>query len=115
MVMILGESGSGKSTSLKNLPSEETFVIQVTPKMLPFKGANKKYGARILNQILPEFYSDLMGMQRGGIFGGGTTNYNTTTNSDSFNMYGPVNLQGVQDVNMFMRQLGTRSRASKRY
>lgn len=43
MVMILGESGSGKSTSARNLPPDETFIIQVTPKMLPFKNANRMY------------------------------------------------------------------------
>jgi len=43
MVMVLGESGSGKSTSLRNMPSENTFIIQVTKKMLPFKGGDKKY------------------------------------------------------------------------
>lgn len=36
-VMIVGNSGTGKSTSLENLPSEETFIINVQGKLLPFK------------------------------------------------------------------------------
>jgi hypothetical protein len=43
MIMILGESGSGKSASLRNMPSENTFILQVTKKMLPFKEGGKKY------------------------------------------------------------------------
>lgn len=40
---IVGESGTGKSTSLRNLNPEETFIISTTGKPLPFKGWRKKY------------------------------------------------------------------------
>lgn len=43
MIMILGESGTGKSTSIENLKPEETFIIQVVNKPLPFKGFKNKY------------------------------------------------------------------------
>ncbi len=42
-ILILGESGCGKSTSIRNLPPEETMIINVIGKPLPFKGASKKY------------------------------------------------------------------------
>jgi hypothetical protein len=42
-VLIIGESGSGKSTSIKNLPPEETFIYNVANKPLPFRGWKKKY------------------------------------------------------------------------
>ncbi len=42
-ILILGESGSGKSTSIRNLPPENTMIINVIGKPLPFKGANNKY------------------------------------------------------------------------
>lgn len=42
-ILVIGESGSGKSTSIRTLPEEETFIINVIGKTLPFKGANKKY------------------------------------------------------------------------
>lgn len=42
-ICILGESGSGKSTSLRNLNPEETFIISTTSKPLPFRGWRKKY------------------------------------------------------------------------
>ena len=40
---IVGESGTGKSTSLRNLNPEETFIISTTAKPLPFRGWKKKY------------------------------------------------------------------------
>lgn len=39
--MILGQSGTGKSTSLRNMPPAETLLIQVIPKPLPFR--NKEW------------------------------------------------------------------------
>lgn len=34
--LVLGESGTGKSTSLRNLPPEKTLIIQCINKILPF-------------------------------------------------------------------------------
>ena len=42
-IAIVGESGTGKSTSLRNLNPEETFIISTTGKPLPFKLWKKKY------------------------------------------------------------------------
>ena len=39
VVLILGKSGSGKSTSLRNLNPAEVALVQVIGKRLPFKGA----------------------------------------------------------------------------
>jgi hypothetical protein len=40
--MILGESGTGKSTSLRNLDPARTLLIQAVRKPLPFRSANWK-------------------------------------------------------------------------
>ncbi len=42
-VLIIAESGSGKSTSIESLDPKETFIINVANKPLPFKGWKKKY------------------------------------------------------------------------
>ena len=42
-IAIVGESGTGKSTSLRNLNPEETFIISATGKPLPFRGWKKNY------------------------------------------------------------------------
>lgn len=42
-VLILGESGSGKSASLRNFGSDEVGIINVASKPLPFKSEIKPY------------------------------------------------------------------------
>ena len=42
-VFILGESGSGKSTSLRNLNPDQTIVLQAVKKPLPFRNAWKPW------------------------------------------------------------------------
>lgn len=46
-ILILGDTGSGKSRSLLNLPPGKTFVINPDRKELPFKGGIKNYPAVI--------------------------------------------------------------------
>lgn len=41
--IIIGESGTGKSTSIRNLKPEETFIINVLNKPLPFRGYKQQY------------------------------------------------------------------------
>jgi hypothetical protein len=43
--LIIGESGTGKSTSVRNLNSKETFIISVCNKPLPFRGYKSMYKA----------------------------------------------------------------------
>lgn len=45
-VLIIGESGTGKSTSLRNLKAQETFIIAVIDKPLPFRNSY----ARVKNE-----------------------------------------------------------------
>jgi ABC-type dipeptide/oligopeptide/nickel transport system ATPase component len=42
-ILVIGESGSGKSTSFRNLDHESTFLINVLDKPLPFRGYKKNY------------------------------------------------------------------------
>ena len=42
-ILILRESGMGKSTSLRNLNPKETFIISTTSKPLPWRGWKKNY------------------------------------------------------------------------
>ena len=48
-VVVLGASGHGKSTSIKSLNPEETIVINVLGKRLPFKGSAKLYNSERKN------------------------------------------------------------------
>lgn len=42
-ILVMGESGSGKTTSLRNLNPKETFIINVLGKALPFRGWKNNY------------------------------------------------------------------------
>jgi len=43
LIGVIGETGSGKSTSLKDLNPKESYIISVAGKELPFKGSEKLY------------------------------------------------------------------------
>jgi len=43
LIGIIGNSGSGKSTSIRNLNPAETFIINIAGKSLPFRRAKKDY------------------------------------------------------------------------
>lgn len=51
LVIILGPTGSGKSTSIKNLNPKETMILALKDidKALPFKGSRKLYNAENKN------------------------------------------------------------------
>ena len=43
LIAVVGPSGSGKSASLRHLPSKETFIISPSKSELPIPGFRKKY------------------------------------------------------------------------
>ena len=43
LIGIAGHSGSGKTTSIKDLNPKETFIVSITGKPLPFRGFRKNY------------------------------------------------------------------------
>ena len=51
---IYGESGTGKSTSLRNMNPETTFIISTTGKPLPFKAWKSKYKKFTINKETKE-------------------------------------------------------------
>ena len=51
LIAIVGPSGSGKSTSIKGLNPEDTFIIDVARKELPFRGAEKMYNKEKKNYM----------------------------------------------------------------
>ena len=42
-VLVIADSGTGKSTSIGNLDPKETFIVNIANKPLPFKGWKKQY------------------------------------------------------------------------
>ena len=62
IIMLLGKSGTGKSTSIKGLDSKETVVINVLGKRLPFKGSNSLYNKENKNLFQRETYTDIISL-----------------------------------------------------
>ncbi|EPV1493141.1 TPA: AAA family ATPase [Klebsiella pneumoniae] len=47
-VLILGDSGAGKSYSLRNFTPDEVILLQCIPKMLPFRATGWKLNGKVL-------------------------------------------------------------------
>ena len=62
IIMLLGKSGTGKSTSIKGLDPKETVVINVLGKRLPFKGSNSLYNKENKNLFQRESYTDIISL-----------------------------------------------------
>lgn len=60
--IILGDTGSGKSTSIKSLNPKETVIINVLGKRLPFKGSNSMYNAENKNLFVMSDYNSVLSM-----------------------------------------------------
>lgn len=64
LVIILGSSGAGKSTSIKTLNPQETVVLNVLGKDLPFKGSRTNYTREKLNLIQPSSWENVVSMMQ---------------------------------------------------
>ena len=60
--IILGDTGCGKSTSIKGLDSKETVIVNVLGKRLPFKGSNSLYNETNKNLFKVTDYNQLLGL-----------------------------------------------------
>lgn len=61
-VIVLGDTGTGKSTSIKSLNPNETVIINVLGKRLPFKGSNSMYNAENKNLFVMSDYNSVLSM-----------------------------------------------------
>lgn len=52
LCMIYGQSGTGKSTSLRNFSPDEAAIINVSGKPLPFRGQHKTYNSNDYGKIV---------------------------------------------------------------
>ena len=59
-VIILGKSGTGKSTSIKGLDPKETVIINTLKKRLPFKGSNSMYNTENKNLFNIDDYTSVI-------------------------------------------------------
>lgn len=64
-VIILGKSGTGKSSSIKGLNPDTTVVLNVLGKKLPFKGSSKLYNSEKKNLFQIDDYTQVISMLQG--------------------------------------------------
>ena len=50
-ILIIGETGSGKTTSMRNLPADETFYVDADKKGLSWKGWKEQYNLENKNYM----------------------------------------------------------------
>jgi len=55
LICVMGESGSGKTTSMRNLDPKTTFYIDCDKKGLSWKGWSKDYNAENKNYVKTDF------------------------------------------------------------
>ena len=58
--LVLGESGSGKSTAIRNLDPSTTFILSVLGKPLPFRSYKKKYNEELKNFHVTDDYREIL-------------------------------------------------------
>ena len=63
-IIILGKTGTGKSTSIKGLNPKETVVINTLRKKLPFRGSAALYNKEAKNLFCLESYQDVVNYLR---------------------------------------------------
>lgn len=60
VIIVAGDTGTGKTRSLANLNPDETVVINVLNKKLPFKGSGNMYSAEKKNIFVMDKWSDIV-------------------------------------------------------
>lgn len=58
--LILGKTGTGKSTSIQGLAPEETVIFNVLKKRLPFKGSKSLYNGEKKNLFNIDDYATMV-------------------------------------------------------
>jgi len=56
VILIVGDTGTGKSTSIKTLKPEETYILNTLDKDLPFKGYKQSYNKENKNIFSTQDY-----------------------------------------------------------
>lgn len=64
-VILLGKSGTGKSSSIKGLDPKETVILNVLGKKLPFKGSSSLYNKENKNLFRVDDYTQAINMLQG--------------------------------------------------
>ena len=59
VIGVIGESGSGKTTAMRNLPPDETFYIDADKKGLNWKGWSTQYSTERKNYVKTDGFATI--------------------------------------------------------
>ena len=62
VIGVMGESGSGKTTAIRNIPPEQTFYIDSDKKGLNWKGWKKQYNTENKNYLCTDSFTNVRKM-----------------------------------------------------
>lgn len=65
IIGIMGESGSGKTTSMRNLDPSTTYYIDCDKKGLSWRGWKKQYNAEAKNYYCTDKQNDVLKIMQG--------------------------------------------------
>ncbi len=65
VIIIAGDTGTGKSRSTYSLNPDETYIINTLNKPLPFRGSQKLYNAEKKNIYNSENYAEIVTILNG--------------------------------------------------
>ncbi len=60
LIAIVGDTGTGKSSSIESMDPKDTYIISVAGKELPFKGSDKSYNKENKNYKVMESAIDIL-------------------------------------------------------
>ncbi len=60
LVAVVGDTGTGKSTSIRTMDPKDTYIISVAGKELPFKGSDKIYNRENKNYKVVESAGEIL-------------------------------------------------------
>ena len=101
-VIVMGRSGTGKSTSIKGLNPEETVIMNLLGKKLPFKGSKALYNLEKKNLIQVEDYAEIIANLKGYFKRAKDNGYNKYTEfAQHFQQIIVTCEQMREDINVF--------------
>lgn len=65
VIIVIGDTGTGKSTSIRTLDPKETYIINVLGKDLPFRGSSTLYNAENKNLSVVSDYGSIVNVLQG--------------------------------------------------
>lgn len=65
VIIIAGDTGTGKTRSLLNLNPKETYIFNTLNKALPFKGSSALYNSQNKNTYSTDNYAEIINVLKG--------------------------------------------------